>query len=501
MNYITKIVKDLFVKISNQSHIEFNYSPLICNIEDTNGSFDAYYGFYSTGAVRIETNGDEIIGVSIYNNPRSLNSPSYRINLNNIDPNEEIDTIVAIMLGRGDSLVRKVSDPSITSKDSIFESNREDIDSFMKSIGGYAYNKKISSLYHSFLQWASVTGHKEVSSAYFSTLAHEWLIVNGKGKYEHIKVTKGSEEKTNVNSAQEDEFIDEIYNNEVYYKAEMAEHAVKRMMMNDALINALFLCGSPGMGKTTLVLDTIKQFKDYNSKIVYKKGTIKGFTGLLQLLWDYRKNKVIILDDCDNLLKDNEKNFSAISILKAALETQQNGRIISYVRAKKKPIPTTESIKENIENLIEVSSWFDATSDINKNYTNKNADNKKSEISNEDDPDSVPDEFLFESKMIFISNKTDIPETIGDRCLAIQLNYTKDQALKIIETKLDSLCPEYPDLSLEDKKLILKFMKQHKAQATTISFRTFIHIAVLFMSHDPHWMQWALIQLKSPISD
>lgn len=113
------------------------------------------------------------------------------------------------------------------------------------------------------------------------------------------------------------------------------------------------------------------------------------------------------------------------------------------------------------------------------------------------DGGEMPDEFLFESKMIFLSNLKDIPPAVGDRCITIGLHYTKDQALDLIEHKLDSLCPEYPELSLAMKKKIVNFMRKHQSQAKRFSFRSFLHIATIYMSGDPNWEQWALIQMKS----
>jgi hypothetical protein len=115
------------------------------------------------------------------------------------------------------------------------------------------------------------------------------------------------------------------------------------------------------------------------------------------------------------------------------------------------------------------------------------------------DPESIPDEFRFESKIIFISNLTEIPEAIGDRTLSIQLNYDKEQALKLIEQKLDQLVPEYPDLTIEDKREIVAFMRKHKKSAERISFRTFIHIAAIWKSNDPNKEKWALLQLTSKL--
>lgn len=113
------------------------------------------------------------------------------------------------------------------------------------------------------------------------------------------------------------------------------------------------------------------------------------------------------------------------------------------------------------------------------------------------DGDEMPEEFLFESKLIFLSNLKDIPPAVGDRCISIGLHYTKDQALDLIEHKLDSLCPEYPELSLAKKKKIVAFMRKYKGQTARFSFRSFLHIATIYMSGDPNWEQWALIQMKS----
>jgi len=113
--------------------------------------------------------------------------------------------------------------------------------------------------------------------------------------------------------------------------------------------------------------------------------------------------------------------------------------------------------------------------------------------------ESIPDEFRFESKIIFISNLTEIPESIGDRTLAIQLNYDKDQALKLIEQKLEYLVPEYPDLTIEDKRNILFFMRKHKSKAEKINFRVFIHLASIYKSDDPDKEKWMFLQLKSTI--
>jgi hypothetical protein len=114
-----------------------------------------------------------------------------------------------------------------------------------------------------------------------------------------------------------------------------------------------------------------------------------------------------------------------------------------------------------------------------------------------DTEESIPETFLFESKLLFISNLSRIPSAVGDRCITIQLNYTKEQALKLIESKLEALCPEYPQLTLKDKKKIIAVMRKYAFTVTRFSFRMFEKCAVLYLSGDPEWEKWCSVQLRS----
>lgn len=117
----------------------------------------------------------------------------------------------------------------------------------------------------------------------------------------------------------------------------------------------------------------------------------------------------------------------------------------------------------------------------------------------QEDESIVPDDFLFESKVVFISNLEEIPKALGDRVLAIQLNYDKDQALNLIDEKLQTLVPEYPELTIEHKREILAFLRKYKGTAKHISLRTFVHVASIWASNDPEKEKWALVQLQSQV--
>lgn len=323
------IAFELFKAIEKESNIHLHPSNIPIPIEDNSGKFLGFYAFHGSGAVRIEISGEDVVGVAVWNRPGDLNKPDYHASLRGIDAQGEVDTISKLMSGRGGALV-----PTKDYKEStrLQEAAAEDVDKFFKSIGGYAYDKPISDLYTSYEQWAGIHDKKQISASYFHILAKEWLIKNG--HYANLEITKGNIEKTEIpDPAQEDTLTQDVLNNQILYKVSLAEHAVQRMAKNDPLINALFIYGTAGMGKTTLVK---KNLKDVWDRVVYKSGAVAGFTGLLQLLWNYRKGKIIVLDDNDNLIRSKSLKDQTINILKAALNTEESGRVISYTRMKRK---------------------------------------------------------------------------------------------------------------------------------------------------------------------
>lgn len=108
----------------------------------------------------------------------------------------------------------------------------------------------------------------------------------------------------------------------------------------------------------------------------------------------------------------------------------------------------------------------------------------------------IPDEFLMNSRVVFISSFTEIPEDLKDNILAVQLNYTTAQAHNMMDNRLEELLPEYPELTIEDKKDIVAFLKKHK-RLSDITLRDFLHVAAIWMSEDPNREAWALEQIRA----
>ena len=109
---------------------------------------------------------------------------------------------------------------------------------------------------------------------------------------------------------------------------------------------------------------------------------------------------------------------------------------------------------------------------------------------------AIPDEFILDSKVVFISDYPEIPEDILDEDIfSVQLNYTKSQAAILLDARLEELLPEYPDLTLAEKKEILSTIKRYKKSAD-ITLKDFIHVAVIWKSGEPNKESWIQSQLR-----
>ena len=322
------VISDLFDQIEKESGYHLNVSSLPVNITDRENSFEGWYAFYGRGCVRVEVNGDSVLGISVWNRPTSLNKPDFHLDVSTIDVLGEVDTIAKMMHGAGRSLMRSKA---------FSEDTSNDIDTFMSSIGDMAYAKKLSTLYQSYVPWAEVNDKKALQMAYFMDLAKQWLIQHGKGYYSKVSVEQGKcPEETSVNASQEDDFRKNITQNDAYYKAKIVDRALRNMAQNDPLLNAIFICGAPGEDKLTFTKHIFQAERVWDTQVKVHKG-ITGFASLLQVLWESRRGKIIVISDSDKLLKYKDKKpFKvAFKLLLRALQTEEQYRVISYSRKQK----------------------------------------------------------------------------------------------------------------------------------------------------------------------
>ncbi len=156
------------------------------------------------------------------------------------------------------------------------------------------------------------------------------------------------------------------------------ENYVKLVL--DKQATSLIISGDSGLGKSWRVLKLIKRYDNLDYFIV------KGFAtprALYDTLY-YNRNRLIIFDDCDSILEDK----IAVNILKGALDSYDE-RVISWLA--------------------------------------KNSDK------------SIPSQFDFQGRVIFISNTplAKFDKAILSRALSVDVFMTKDEKIEQMEYLAD----------------------------------------------------------------
>ena len=204
------------------------------------------------------------------------------------------------------------------------------------------------------------------------------------------------------------------------------------------------ITGEGGLGKSYTVVKALKAagLKDISDLLpgtVVAQRTafrvVKGFStakGLYRMLFE-NKNSVIVLDDCDSVLKDPD----ALNLLKGALDSYDK-RIISW----------------------------------NTNVTD----------------DGLPRSFQFTGGVIFVSNmSTDkISQAIRSRSMNVDLSMTTDQKLERMETIMHA--NEFmPEVAMSLKIDAFATIKEYKSIAKEISLRTLINVTKIRASGNRNW--------------
>lgn len=203
------------------------------------------------------------------------------------------------------------------------------------------------------------------------------------------------------------------------------------------------ITGEGGLGKSFTVIQALRKagLIDMSEKepgqTAAPRSTyrvVKGFStakGLYRILYENR-NSIIVLDDCDSVLKDSD----ALNLLKGALDSFDKRTI----------------------------SW------------------------NTSRVDDLPRFFQFKGGIVFISNiaQDKIDQAIRSRSMNVDLSMSTDQKIERMET-LIGLDSFQPDLPKQAKVDALNLIKDLKTQAREISLRTLIMVSRIRNTGKADW--------------
>ena len=247
--------------------------------------------------------------------------------------------------------------------------------------------------------------------------------------------------------------------NEIFDRMESLVRLVSRGYQK-----SLVIYGGPGTGKTFTVKSTLQDEGLQQNKDWFM---IKGKVTTAELyrnLYMHRKGRILVFDDTDSVWGDQE----AANILKAALDSYD-------------------------ERLI---SWY-SNRTVN---ISKMSDEKKEEFFNdlddsiEDDPTQVrkfPSEFIFEGKIIFISNlpRDKFDDAVLSRSAKIDMSLSSAQMFG----RLKHILPNVGDkeVPLEVKEEILQFLIDENGKGTLSapSMRSFINAENVYKSGMTDWKE------------
>jgi len=142
--------------------------------------------------------------------------------------------------------------------------------------------------------------------------------------------------------------------------------------------NSFIFLGNQGLGKTTTTLKTLDELK---TKYCYHSG-VSTPKALYQFLYEHREDEVIVFDDCTGLIN----NPNALSIILSALWSAGDTREVSWNTTK-------------------------------------------------DDKLQLPTKFIFNSKVIIITNKmpnTFYAQVVMSRCLTYQIEFTHKELIEMM---------------------------------------------------------------------
>lgn len=462
------VAQKIFRIIGRRLGTDITMSPVADTYSNTEGKFSGYLGGFGNGEM-LRVNfylgkSDMIISVDYWDKPAL--TPKWNIDMNGFNVIQVLDTVTDVVTGvyfEDMDLINEVSNyrrenrlyeqapftrlmkmQPKTNKEMMaywltWSENEEWYDSLQEH-GKTDFNE----LYEKYSREAvkhNIKPPKSVSSLrVLVSNALKWIKEDEAAeKVPVADVKKGVPEDYIETTPEQAKEHEELMNNAHIKKFEFLRFICQRIKLHDPKYMGTYVYGTGGVGKSHHAKDILLSLPE----TFYMTGTISGYTGLLQLLFDHKDGEIIILDDVIN--KSDMTNPTMVDILKAALDSDPPRRIQAGKKRKKgEELPDDAPSEETME------------------------------------------DFHFNSHLLFITNYEDVPQPLKDRCWTLKMIFSNQQIAEIIESALEKVMPEAP---MEDKKFILEFLKKN-IYGKTLSFRLFKRCVELYLTQKNNGQVW-----------
>lgn len=396
--------------------------------------------------------------------------PTYNIDLQGFSITQVVDQVADVITG---AFFKYAQMESVKRRSEAIGNAEDRVAAFFQSderiLATLKRTKNIDDIHTKFLRWCAQNHEREINISGFKYWANKYLkSVDAPAARDvpSVEVTHGTAE-TYVEDAPDeaDIFMNDILNNSLVHKFALLETSIQQVCDPSSGVNGAFVYGTGGSGKTRTITDLIKENGAWD-RTLFRSGAVAGFTGLLTLLFKNRQGKIIVLDDNDDQLKVQR----SINLLKIALNLD-DPRNITYSRSE---LGGSRRGRGQDANAHAEESVQREAIDLNRLGVDFANDAGISQA-------EMIDDFTFKSKMIFISNLTKIPQPLADRTFAIELNFTKEDMLKLIQSRMEKLFTDLRGVTTADKEYVFNFMQQFKKHIPVVTFRIFKKLVSIYL--------------------
>lgn len=240
---------------------------------------------------------------------------------------------------------------------------------------------------------------------------------------------------------------------------DILENYVRKIGSMNRYINGCIAYGKPGTGKTfttTQVLDEI------GANYVMVKGGVGSAEDLLEVLYKYKDNLVIVFDDNDAVFNSENK----INIMKIALDSNPNRKLGQGSAIRRSQSFPNPDFDPDLEDTTDDTSVKETDPEFNGRYRR-----------------TIPPFFIFESKIIFLSNLQDFPPAILSRVANVEINFSKEEMLEYIKDKYHGTMRDNPDVEDADRDAVFDFLYKVAPALQDVSFRLYSNLLGIYMSN------------------
>lgn len=504
-----KVAEKMYGILSRKTGKSFIPSSYPAEFANKEGKFVGYYATMGNTLVRINfllSSSDHVHSVDVFGkNPRKPDATLHLMGSNIV---QVIGQIADYFTGEffryeeNSSVLRKPLHEAIKHTELLYKwINEEGNSRLLKDVEDGRVN--IETEHQRFFDFCEANGRKGPGSASaFLFLMKRYVREQGLNfKIPSIEVVSGqTEEPINTVPADQTAF-NEVVENEHLLKFRVLEFYMNQVARGDEQFRGVYVFGNGGIGKSHLAKKILVPLSD----TFYMTGKVKGYTGLLSLLYKHREGEILVLDDV--VTKDDMKSSAMENILKAVLDPEPPRRVQLQVNESGS---SYFSKKDGVFYLSEsdMKEYLRETKRLNEEDTEV-VDMTSSEGM------ETPTDFHFESSIVFLTNYPKVPQALEDRCWALEMVFSNEQVMDIIETFVEKIAPNnIPEASelfnmmgiveynREDKKKVIEFMKTRDISGLVkrdYSIRVYKRLLALYVAtkHTPLWEHFLAIELKS----